>query len=400
MIRKVPVGERHKIRLEREGFKPWVDTVEAEPDKSLTIEASLTRLVGAIVVRSTPPGASVSFDGKPLEELTPMVIRKVPVGERHKIRLEKEGFKPWAGIVEPQPDKSLTVEASLTRLLGTIVVRSTPPGASVFLDGKRISGSTPIELPDVSADDVHKIRVVKKGYPTGVQTVTVKPGERKEVEVALKPLLGEIRVISDPPGAKVYLNNQDMGRNTPTRLSGLSPGRHKLKLKKEGYKVWEDEVIVRASEPLDLSGVKLQEAFGELNLHVSPWADVYYKGEKLGTTPLANIRFQEGFHKLVLKNPLLNIEKEVTVKIVANELTKKSVDIMEGIKGKLKIKVTPWAHVYVDGKPMGTTPLKPLELTAGEHIVQVKNDKLGKQRSSRVVIKPNEVHSMEVNFLK
>jgi len=191
-----------------------------------------------------------------------------------------------------------------------------------------------------------------------------------------------------------------MGRHTPTRLSDLSPGKYKLKLEKKGYKVWEDEVIVKASQPMDLSGVKLQEAIGRLNLRVSPWADVYYRGKKLGTTPLASIRFQEGTHKLILKNPPLKIEKEVTVQIVADKVTKKSVDITEGIKGKLKIRVTPWAHVYVDGKLRGTTPLEPLELVAGEHQVELKNETLKVKRSFTVRIKPNEVVSKEVDLLK
>jgi hypothetical protein len=315
--------------------------------------------------------------------------------------VEKEGFKPWIQTVEPEQDESLTLKASLTRLLGTLVVRSTPPGASVFLDNsKKSSGSTPIELPDVSTDDVHKVTVVKKGYATGVQTVTLNPGERKQVEVALKPLLGEVWISSDPPGAKVYLDGRDMALKTPTRLSGLLPDKYQLRLKKEGYKAWKDEVIVKASETLDLPTAKLQEAFGKLNLHVSPWADVYHKGKKLGTTPLANIRFQEGTHKLVLKNPRLNIEKEVPVKIVADKANTKIVDLMEGIKGALKIKVNPWADVYVDGKRKGTTPLKPIELTAGEHTVLVKNERLGAERSFRVMIKPNEVVSKEVDLLR
>ena len=94
------------------------------------------------------------------------------------------------------------------------------------------------------------------------------------------------------------------------------------------------------------------------------------------------------------------IEKQITVQIVADKVTKKGINITGEVKGKLKIRVTPWAHVYVDGKPMGMTPLKPLELTVGEHIVQVKNERLREERSFRVVVKPNEVHSMEVNLLK
>jgi predicted DNA-binding antitoxin AbrB/MazE fold protein len=288
----------------------------------------------------------------------------------------------------------------LERLLTTIVIKSTPSGASVFLDDEKMNGSTPIEISDVSAGDAHKITVKKKGYANGVQTVTLKPGERKEVEVALKQLLGEVRISSDPPGARVYLDDKDMARKTPTRLFGLSPGTYRVRLKKEGYKVWEDKVVVRASEALDLTRVKLQKAFGRLNLHVSPWAHVYHKGKKLGTTPLANIPFQVGTHKLVLKNPRLNIEKEVTVKIVADKANTKIVDLMKGIKGTLKIRVNPWADVYIDGKRKGTTPLKPIELTAGEHTVLVKNERLGAERSFRVTIKPNKVVSKEVDLLK
>jgi hypothetical protein len=123
-------------------------------------------------------------------------------------------------------------------------------------------------------------------------------------------------------------------------------------------------------------------------------------GKELGTTPMANIPLQEGTHKLLLKNPLLKIEKQITVQIVADKVTKESVDITGEIKGQLKIRVIPRAHVYVDGEPMGMTPLKPLELPVGEHIVQVKNRELGEERSFRVVVKPNEVHSMDVNLLK
>ncbi|MCK5554396.1 MAG: PEGA domain-containing protein, partial [Deltaproteobacteria bacterium] len=330
----------------------------------------------------------------------PLVIENVPVGERYEIRVAKEGFRPWVKTVELEDDKPVTIQASLERLLASIGVKSTPSGASVFLDDKKMNGSPPIEIPDVSAGDAHKITVKKKGYATGVETVTLKPDERKEVGIALQPLLGEVRISSDPSGARVYLDDRDMVRKTPTRLSGLSPGTYQLRLKKEGYKVWEDKVVVRASEALDLPRVKLQKAFGRLNLHVSPWAHVYHKGKKLGTTPLANIPFQVGTHKLVLKNPHLKIEKEVPVTIVADKINTKTVDLMEGIKGKLKIKVIPWADVYVDGKRKGTTPLKSLELAAGEHTVLVQNRRLGAERSFRVMIKPNEVVSKEVNLLE
>jgi predicted Ser/Thr protein kinase len=399
---KAPIEERVSGAKLEEGVVP--PSVEKEPARPIpppvVKKPEPVKAVGNILVKSAPPGASVLVDGKRHEHPTPTEIKGLAAGKKYEIRMEKEGFKPWSEIVEPEPDRSLPIEAKLERLMGTIVVRSDPPGASVFIDGQEVSGSTPIELPPISADETHAIQVKKQGYETEVQTVTLKADERRELRVVLKrPLSGEIRISSIPSGASIYLNGKHMG-DTPTSLSGLSPGEHTVKLVKERYTAWEKKVMVRASESLDLREVKLQEALGWLNLHVSPWADVYHKGKKVGTTPLANIPLQEGTHRLLLKNPLLNIEKELSVKIMANQHRKASVDLTEGIaKGKLKINVKPWADVYVDGKCIGETPLEPLELTPGEYYVLVKNEKLGKESSSRVTIEPNKTHSVEVNWL-
>lgn len=116
VIEKVPVGRKYEIRVAKEGFEPWTETVEARPDKSLTVQVSLTRLVGTIVVRSDPPGALVFLDEVKHKELTPTVIQKLRVGKICKIRVEKKGFKPWSAIVEPQANKTLIVEAILTKL--------------------------------------------------------------------------------------------------------------------------------------------------------------------------------------------------------------------------------------------------------------------------------------------
>ncbi|HVR69267.1 MAG TPA: PEGA domain-containing protein [Vicinamibacteria bacterium] len=39
------------------------------------------------------------------------------------------------------------------------------------------------------------------------------------------------------------------------------------------------------------------------------------------------------------------------------------------LPGRLQIVARPWAHVAVDGRAIGTTPFRPLELPPGEHTV-------------------------------
>ncbi len=122
---------------------------------------------GSIVVKSNPPDAWVFLDGKRHEELTPTVIEKVPVGRKYEIRVVKEDFEPWTETVEPRPDKSLTVQVSLTRLVGTIVVKSDPPGASVFLNGVKHRELTPTGIQKVPVGKIYKIRVEKKASSRG-----------------------------------------------------------------------------------------------------------------------------------------------------------------------------------------------------------------------------------------
>jgi hypothetical protein len=69
---------------------------------------------------------------------------------------------------------------------------------------------------------------------------------------------------------------------------------------------------------------------GTLTINARPWAHVYFKGNKLGTTPLSGIALPEGDQKLILKNPELGVQKEVHVRITAGEDHKMSENMTAG----------------------------------------------------------------------
>jgi serine/threonine-protein kinase len=47
----------------------------------------------------------------------------------------------------------------------------------------------------------------------------------------------------------------------------------------------------------------------------------------------------------------------------------------------LRIQVRPWAEVFVDGRSVGTTPLRPIDLSAGRHTIRASNPELGDKRA-------------------
>lgn len=66
--------------------------------------------------------------------------------------------------------------------------------------------------------------------------------------------------------------------------------------------------------------------------------------------------------------------------------------------GTLQVVVLPWADVSVDGKPMGTTPIAPIQLPPGPHSVALRNAELGASRSFSVVIKPGQPTLLRVDL--
>jgi len=65
--------------------------------------------------------------------------------------------------------------------------------------------------------------------------------------------------------------------------------------------------------------------------------------------------------------------------------------------GYVKLVVTPWAEIAVDGQSVGTTPLKPLRLLPGPHMLLLSHpDYWSHQR--KVIVKSGETLQLEVDL--
>ena len=65
--------------------------------------------------------------------------------------------------------------------------------------------------------------------------------------------------------------------------------------------------------------------------------------------------------------------------------------------GSLRILVTPWAEVYVDGQHLGQTPMDELEVPVGLHSVSLRHPTLG-EKSEVVEIRRNESTVLKVEM--
>jgi len=54
--------------------------------------------------------------------------------------------------------------------------------------------------------------------------------------------------------------------------------------------------------------------------------------------------------------------------------------------GWLKVSVSPWARVTVDGQDQGQTPISALKLSVGKHRVVLQNEELGRKETVVTII--------------
>jgi hypothetical protein len=128
---------------------------------------------------------------------------------------------------------------------------------------------------------------------------------------------GYIIVSSEPPNAKVYLDDEYEGK-TPDTITADPSRLHTLKLYLEGYKKWSDEVQVNAGETLKVHA-KLTSTTGSIYVTSEPSdATIYLDGSNKGKTPDTITEVSLGHHTIKLsRDGYRNWSK--TVEVTAGE---------------------------------------------------------------------------------
>ncbi|MEM9491261.1 MAG: serine/threonine-protein kinase, partial [Myxococcota bacterium] len=242
------------------------------------------------------------------------------VGQPWQTGLATEGLNPLA-----LPDASMEIAP---RPPGFLTIVSTPPGAQVWLDGDETTSTTPTSV-QVRPDQAHRVEIRLNGYRSVIrEQLTVPAGETVSLDVSLQPLPASLSVVTQPAGVVVKLDGQPIGV-TPLDRRELSPAtRSQLSLSKGGYETHSATIalepgqhvrIDRTLRPRRRAPARQPVRYGYINLHIEDsWADVYLDDKKIAQAPRKGIKLPEGRHRLRLKNPASNKERNLIVEVVAD----------------------------------------------------------------------------------
>jgi formylglycine-generating enzyme required for sulfatase activity len=245
---EIPAGE-HRLRLVKEDYLPIEQIIQVEGlGRQQRFDFVLSPAWAEVVLVSDPAGAWV-FAGETELGRTPVTIRLA--AGKHLLTLRKEKFSAAEISLEVDAGGRYTPKVvTLTPAPATVMVKSSPTGAAVSVDGD-FKGTTPVSL-SLSAEEQHEISLRLSGHQEKKSSITLAPGISKELSFTLPPEYGIIFLTTEPADAELLIDGQVHGPATG-RLR-LSATKHILTVRAKGYKTARQTVTVSKafSQQLDI----------------------------------------------------------------------------------------------------------------------------------------------------
>jgi len=213
-------------------------------------------LPGQLALDSNPPGAQVQVDGKSDPSwVTPFSFTNLLPGQ-HSIVVSKAGYSTDSRTIEVAAGGRATATVHLAQLMATLVVKSDPPGASIYVDGKDMGTKTPGQISVDKGSHVVLVRMpgfideTMNGQFTLGQTFSYAPtlralGNADSVKPVGKmsklfggkgtqPGQATLSIRTQPKGAQIAVNQHLLEKNSPVDLA-LDPGNYVVDITLSGY---------------------------------------------------------------------------------------------------------------------------------------------------------------------
>lgn len=136
---------------------------------------------GFLHLKSNPPGASIILDGEGLG-VTPRTIESLKSG-RYVVKLIKDGYFLWRKEIELSGGSVVNLMAELKTIYGSLVLNSSPVGASVYVDGDLV-GQTPFTVDELEGGE-YEVAIELEGYESFTDIAVVEAGGDHEISALL-----------------------------------------------------------------------------------------------------------------------------------------------------------------------------------------------------------------------
>jgi hypothetical protein len=295
----------HYFKFSKSGYQIYENQFYLPSGGYQQINATLTPLMpqyGKITINSQPPNSTVYMDGA-IKGNTPITLNNVSTG-MHTIEVKQTGYEVATKQFQLNAGehKILNVTLSPEVSIGTVNVNTYPIDASVSIDGvyyTNNSGQVQVQI----NSGVHSLTVSATGYNTKTMQFSLNAGEFKQINAQLEQILAEVRILSNPSSAKVYIDNNYVDMTGKT--FNIVPGYHQIKVTKTGYQDWSTTVTLNPGQNSDVVA-NLVSLKGVVKIRPNDTCTVYLDGnlvQEFNAGSVYNFEIVAGIHEFVFLKP-------------------------------------------------------------------------------------------------
>ncbi len=270
---------KHLLQVDKRDYNSIKETLVLGDGERTTREYKLQPITGLILIRSTPAGAEININGVH-RGVTPALVSDLPLG-KYQADLSKPGFIAKSIEMDIDGRNPKQFDINLTSDSATLALESTPTGADVTLNGVS-RGTTPCTLNRIPSGN-STLDLSHAGYEPYTEKLKLAAGEHETITAVLKAIPSDLKIVSIPTGARVYINDQFRG-TAPVTLKGLSPDRYRVRAEMAAHDVLLRNVDLGRAESI-VEEFRLQPNAGGIDITTEPaGVVVLLDGKEQGTT--------------------------------------------------------------------------------------------------------------------
>jgi hypothetical protein len=335
------------------GTHHWIDALKAGDRRTwiwagggasgLIVLATLLRALagsstGVITITTTPSDAHVLVDGRPAaSSSSPYSLSDLPSG-KHDLLVQKPGFVDYhASFALARGEQKTLPPVELVASVREVgfSIRSAPPGAEVWIDGRATDQLTPAKFADVTAG-AHRLQLKRPGYADYELQMIVPEATLLQLTADLVPTSNPA---APPPSAAVREKPARVASETSVsaatsasahRSASYAPTHEHIKPNAIPFATAPASPVARTPVAAPAAAAPATGGRGgTLRINSRPWAQIFIDGRPVGNTPQPNLPIGPGNHKIQLVNQPMGLSKAFSVNVKPGDVVTKVMNLAE-----------------------------------------------------------------------
>lgn len=209
-VQRVRVGSgKHTLKISHEDYRTFEQEINIEDDKELVVKPVMQANFATSTITCDDPAAEIFRNGQSLGK--GIWRGRLKMGEYH-FEAQRVNHEPsYKDVTVTDINTPLDIRISApVPITGSLAVESTPPGATISIDGKEM-GVTPRSFHDVIIG-AHRVTLSKTGYQSSTVDVTVTKDQTTRVKETLSDV-GEMTISVWPTYSTLEVDGKRLNVN-------------------------------------------------------------------------------------------------------------------------------------------------------------------------------------------